>query len=83
MCKARAKVSFGELAGSPSPSPLITWPTRIVLPVGSVARNCRTPYDMSFSGPMRGSPRVGMRPYAALRPDRKAACRPSTSSVST
>lgn len=41
------------------------------------------PYDMSFSGPIRGSPRVGIRPYASLRPARNAAYSPSTSSVTT
>lgn len=79
--RARAKVSFG--AGRWCWSSLVGCPTRMQLPPGSVIRNCRMPYDMSFSGPIRGSPRVGIRPYAPLRPARNAAYSPSTSSVTT
>ena len=54
-CRARAKVSLG--AGRWCWSSLVGCPTpRMQLPPGSVIRNCRTPYDMSFSGPTRGSP---------------------------
>lgn len=56
---------------------------RRVLPPGSVRRNCRTPCEVSLTGPILGSPRVGTLPYASFSPARKVRCSASISATRT